>query len=80
MGYQDTRVVAEVTLSGVESDEFLVDSLNLSAFERGGRFTYFGGHYKSSPVILRVPSAGTWSAVVVPTSERVQASVRTLAA
>lgn len=79
INYQDSGAVVDVTLSGVESDVFLVDNVNLSAFERGGRFDYFGGHYKRSPVRLTVPSNGTWAVVVVPgPGGRVRASVRVL--
>jgi hypothetical protein len=56
----------EVTLSGVESDVFLVDPANLSAMEQGRSFRYHGGHYKGSPVRLATPCAGEWIAIVVP--------------
>jgi len=79
LNHQNSGAVVEVTLSGVESDVFLVDSVNLSIFERGGRFDYFGGHYKHSLVRLTVPSSGTWTAVVVPgLGGTVRASVRVL--
>jgi hypothetical protein len=78
--HQDAGVTVEVTLQGVESDVFLVDSTNLSSFERGGQYRYYGGHYKSSPVRLTVPSNGTWTAVVVPVGGTVKAVVRTFAA
>jgi hypothetical protein len=78
--YQNAGVTVEVTLRGVESDVFLVDSANLSSFERGGRYNYLGGHYKSSPVRLRIPSNGTWTAVVVPVGGRVKAAARTIEA
>ena len=57
LGYQDRSSVVEISLSGVESDVFLVDSANLSAFERGLQFSYYGGHYKASPVLLGVPAS-----------------------
>lgn len=71
--------VVEVTLSGSESDVFLVDSLNLAKFKRGQSFQYVGGHYKRSPVRLAAPSPGDWTAVVVP-SGRATASARLIAA
>lgn len=37
---KSARTVVEVTLSGVESDVFLVDNTNLSRFESGGEYTY----------------------------------------
>jgi Domain of unknown function (DUF1883) len=71
--------VAEVSLTGVESDVFLVDSTNLSAFKRGSEFRYHGGHYKSSPVRLRVPPNGTWTVIVIPSQGgTVHATVRVL--
>jgi hypothetical protein len=69
--------VVEVTLTGVESDVFLVDPGNLSSMEAGRQFKYHGGHYKNSPVRLVVPSAGDWIAIVVPgAGGKVTASAR----
>ena len=48
------------------NSDFLVDSLNLSRFERSDSFRYHGGHFKQSPAELRVPSAGNWSLVIIP--------------
>ena len=70
--------VVEVTLSGSESDVFLVDSLNLSKMKRGESFRYTGGHYRQSPVRLAVPSNGHWTAVVIPAGQ-VSASARLVA-
>lgn len=79
--HQDSGSVAVVTLEGVESDVFLVDSSNLRAFEQGRDFRYYGGHYQQSPARLTVPNAGDWTAVVVPgAGGSVRASVRVLAA
>ena len=75
---KSARTVVEVTLSGSESDVFLVDDTNLSSFKRGGRYTYYGGHYEASPVRLHPPSGGHWNAVVVPSGGHVEASVRTI--
>ena len=80
LGQQNRGTVAEVTMSGVESDVYLVDSANLSAFERGTRFRYYGGHYRNSPALLTVPSSGLWTVVVAPSpGGTVRASVRVLA-
>lgn len=80
LGYQTSGTAVEVTMQGVESDVFLVDSANLSSFKRGGQYRYYGGHYRQSPVVLRVPNNGTWTAVVVPgRGGRVTASCRVLA-
>jgi hypothetical protein len=78
--YQNAGTTIEVTLQGVESDVFLVDSANLSSFERGGQYSYHGGHYKSSPIRLRIPSNATWTAVVVPVGGSAKAAVRIIAA
>jgi hypothetical protein len=67
VGYQHAGACVSVTLEGSASDVFLVDRHNLSKLERGGQdFTYYGGHATSSPVQLAVPSAGDWTAVVIP--------------
>ena len=75
---ENASTVVEVTLNGVESDVFLVDDSNLANLERGGQYTYFGGHFKASPVILRAPSGGSWTVVVIPLGGRVEATVRTI--
>jgi hypothetical protein len=76
LGYQASGAVVEVVLRGVASDVFIVDDANLSRLERGDQYTYYGGHYTQSPVRLRVPSSGAWTAVVAPIGGSVQASVR----
>jgi hypothetical protein len=80
--HQVAGAVVQVTLSGVESDVFLVDEINLRQFEqRGSGFSYTGGHYKGSPVRLRVPSSGLWTAIVIPSpGGTVRASVRVISA
>jgi Domain of unknown function (DUF1883) len=75
LGHQGSGAAVEVVLRGVASNVFLVDNLNLLKLERGGQFTYYGGHCDSSPVRLRVPSSGMWTAVVVPIGGYVEASV-----
>jgi hypothetical protein len=76
LGHQVIGAVVEVALRGVASDVFIVDDANLSRLERGDQYTYYGGHYTQSPVRLRVPSSGMWTAVVIPIGGSVQASVR----
>jgi hypothetical protein len=79
--HQSSGVVVEVALRGIESDVFLVNDFNLRQLERGGQFSYYGGHYKGSPVRLQVPSSGNWTAVVIPSpGGTVQASVQVTSA
>jgi hypothetical protein len=79
LNYQRAGTVVEVTLRGVESEVFLVDSANFSSFKRGGQYRRYGGYTNRSPVVLEVPSNGTWTAVVVPgLGGRVTASFRVL--
>jgi|GEM_PF-1008423 hypothetical protein len=66
LNYQMGGTVVQVSMVGSASDVFLVDSLNLSNFERGSSFTYYGGHYTQSPAILQVPAPGNWIVVVAP--------------
>jgi hypothetical protein len=75
LGHQTGGAVVEVVLRGVASDVFLVDDLNLYKLERGGQFAYYGGHCERSPVRLRVPLSGMWTAVVIPIGGYVEASV-----
>jgi Domain of unknown function (DUF1883) len=76
LGHQASGAVVEIVLRGVASDVFLVDDLNLQKLERDDQFTYYGGHCERSPVRLRVPSTGMWTAVVIPIGGYVEASVR----
>lgn len=77
LGQQSAGVIVQTSLRGSESDVFLVDGTNFSRFKRGQSFKYTGGHFNQSPVTLRVPHAGSWTAVVIP-SGRVEASVKVL--
>jgi hypothetical protein len=79
--WQSQGSVVIVTLIGVESDVFLVDQPNLSAFESGASFHYHGGHVKSSPVRIAVPTTGDWTVVVIPgAGGAVQAEARVIPA
>jgi len=80
LGQQNAGATAVVSLSGVESDVFLVDPMNLGSFERGQRFNYFGGHYKVRQVRLSVPTSGHWYVVVAPSGGPVSASVEVIGA
>lgn len=77
VGQQPAGAIVKTSLRGSESDVFLVDSSNFTRFKRGDSFKYTGGHYDQSPVTLRVPHAGHWTAVVVP-SGRVEAAVEVI--
>ena len=77
VGQQSAGAIVQTVLRGSESDVFLLDSSNFSKFKRGDSFKYTGGHYKQSPVNLRIPHTGHWTAVVVP-SGRVEATVEVL--
>lgn len=66
LGYQSGGEIVTVTLDGVESDVMLMTDSNLSSFASGRQASYHGGHAKTSPVRLAVPSAGPWNVVVVP--------------
>ena len=79
LNHQRAGTAVQVTMQGVESDVFLVDDLNLAAFKRRAQFTYFGGHYKRSPVLLGLPKDGNWTVVVIPTGGTVSVKVRTVA-
>lgn len=78
LGQQPAGAIVKTSLRGSESDVFLVDNTNFSKFKRGDSFNYFGGHYDRSPVTLRVPHTGHWTAVIVP-SGRVEAAVEVIA-
>jgi Domain of unknown function (DUF1883) len=54
LGHQVSGAMVEVVLRGVASNVFLVDDLNLHKLERGGQFTYYGGHCKK----VTCPAAG----------------------
>lgn len=67
-----------VTLNGNEANVMVMDDSNFRSYRSGGRFTYFGGHYKRSPAIVRPPLSGHWNVVVDlgGLSGKVQAAVR----
>lgn len=75
VGHVSAGTGVTVKLTGCESDVFLVDHSNYSRFRSGQDFKYVGGHYNQSPVHLRVPTSGDWTAIVIPTGGTVNASV-----
>lgn len=55
--------VVVVTLDH-QANVMLLDDMAFSAYQSGGRFTYYGGWATKSPVQLRAPSSGHWHVVV----------------
>jgi hypothetical protein len=47
LNHQKSGTVVEVNMTGTAPDVFLVDNRNLAVFERGGRFTYYGGSLRA---------------------------------
>lgn len=64
LGHQQQGSTVEVTLSGTEANVQLVDTANLANYKSGRSFTYYGGHYRSSPIHLAIPYSGTWYVVI----------------
>ena len=64
LGQQSAGASVHVTLTGNAANVRLMDSSNFHTFRNGGSARGFGGHYKSSPVVLRVPTSGHWVLVV----------------
>ena len=52
-----------VNLSGTEANVLVMDEHNFRNYQSRGQFTYFGGHFKRSPAIVR-PPAGDWNVVI----------------
>lgn len=42
----------------------LTDDANFQSYRRGGRFEYFGGHYKMLPARIAVPRNGHWNVTI----------------
>jgi hypothetical protein len=64
LNYQRTGSVVVVQLQGTEANVQLVDQANFDRYRSGQSYNYVGGHYKSSPVRLTIPSDGHWQVVV----------------
>lgn len=64
LGQQQRGAVVRVTLHGDAANVRLLDSTAYSAYRRGGRHRYYGGHYRRSPIELSIPSGGHWYVVV----------------
>lgn len=64
LGFLNGGETVEVTLSGNAANVLLVDDVNFQHYRSGRRHEYYGGHFKHSPVRLRVPRAGRWHVAV----------------
>ena len=42
----------------------LIDDSNFGSYQRGGRFAYYGGHFKYFPAKVVVPNSGYWNIVI----------------
>lgn len=51
-------------LSGTEANVMLLDDMNFARYKRRDRHDYYGGHFRSSPATISVPSTGRWTVVV----------------
>jgi hypothetical protein len=60
LGYRQAGEIVEVSLSGSAANVRLMDSSNLSSYERGQRHRYYGGLAKQSPIRLQIPNSGNW--------------------
>jgi hypothetical protein len=55
--------VVQVSLDK-QANVLMLDDTNFSNYRRGGRYSYFGGLAKQSPVRLSPPHQGRWHVVV----------------
>jgi hypothetical protein len=68
--FQEARVELEdgdavlVKLNGTEANVLVLDDCNYRSYRSGGRYTYFCGHYRQSPAVIRPPHGGDWNVVV----------------
>ncbi|KAF3299354.1 DUF1883 domain-containing protein [Carnobacterium sp. PL12RED10] len=46
------------------ADVFLVDELNYRKYTKGQQFTYYGGHYRKTPVQISVSGTGKFYLIV----------------
>lgn len=64
LGFQPAGTVVTVTLSGTEANVQLVDELNFRAYKAGQGHRFYGGHARRSPIVLTIPTDGSWHVVV----------------
>ncbi len=74
VGYLRRGDGVRITLRGASAEVFLADDTNVWRLERGdlAGFRGYGGTATRSPIMLGVPSAGRWNAVVIPINGRVE--------
>lgn len=63
LGTLNAGATVTVELTGNACNVALVDTTNLTRYRRGDSFRHVGGHYRQSPVLLRVPRYGHWHVV-----------------
>jgi hypothetical protein len=68
-----------VQLSGTEANVLVMSDSDFRNYRSGGRYNYFGGHFKRSPAVVR-PPGGRWNVVVDlgGYAGKVEASVRVI--
>ena len=59
-GPADTIVVTLDRAANIQ----IMDDSNFAGYRGGGSFRYYGGHQRSSPVVLRPPHYGHWNLTV----------------
>jgi hypothetical protein len=55
--------VVQVSLDK-QANVLMLDDINFANYRRGGRYSYFGGLAKRSPIRLSPPRQGRWHVVV----------------
>jgi len=80
LGYRERGEIVQVRLSGSAANVCLLDTTNFNAYKRGGKFHYYGGLAKQSPINITIPHSGHWHVTVDMRGLRgkVNASVRIL--
>lgn len=64
LGHLSAGATVRVNLEGDAPNVRLVDSSNYRLFSAGREHRYYGGHAKSSPVLLQIPHTGYWYVVL----------------
>ena len=77
LGLRKTGDFIKIILSGNAANVLLLDSLNFNNYRSGRRCQYYGGYYKQSPIMLKIPNSGHWH-VAISSNGSVRASVQAL--